>query len=408
MGRRRSGRPVWLVAAALLLLLGGCRIGTSDDVSLPPRAGVWSIDYVGPPGQVQMADLAAVSATEAWAVTEKRGSAGSWKPGLLRLLDGRWSAVQIPAQLRAQPWLRLAAAGPRSVWLYPDAWGGVPPQKSGDAPSGPWEHCPALRWDGTRWHQVPLGFPPVDLDVVSPDDAWALDASGAARHWDGTRWRTVPLPARGIDIEVRAADDVWVAGDKAFDDRPKQPAAVHWDGSGWQLTPLRRYQAPYDAEVVDNGSILRDIRAESAGDAWALGVHTVVDERDDAGRDEPRGAVDEHILLHWSGTRWQPVPGPPRPFRDKTYGQAVPDGTGGMLLGAWAYRTAEGTYFRIDAPPNTEGWQETDLPPLQRRWLTVQEADVIPGTHTILAAADLVGHDSVTRPAVIRLTLDAY
>lgn len=407
MGRRRSGGPVRLMAAALLLLLGGCRIGMSDDVPLPPRARAWSIDYVGPTGHVQMADLPAVSATEAWAVTEKRGSAGSWKPGLLRLLDGRWSTVQIPAQLRAQPWLRLAAAGPRNVWLYPDAWGGVLPQKTGDAPSGPWERCPALRWDGTRWHQVPLGFPPVDLDVVSPDDAWALDASGAARHWDGTRWRTVPLPARGIDIEARAADDVWVAGDKAFDDRPQQPAAVHWDGSGWQLTHLHRYQAPYDAEVVDNGSILRGIRTESAGDVWALGVHTVVDERDDAGREEPRGAVDEHILLHWSGTRWQPVPGPPRPFRDKTYGQAVPDGTGGMLLGAWAYRTAEGTYFRVDAPPNTEGWQETGLPPLQRRWLTVEEADVIPGTHTILAAADLVGHDSVTRPAVIRLTLDA-
>lgn len=114
---------------------------------------------MGPPGQVQMADLAAVSATEAWAVTEERGAAGSWKPGLLRLLDGRWSAVQIPAQLRGQPWLRLAAAGPRSVWLYPDAWDGVPPEKTGDAPSGPWKRCPALRWDGTRWHQVPLDFP---------------------------------------------------------------------------------------------------------------------------------------------------------------------------------------------------------------------------------------------------------
>ncbi|MFF1842674.1 hypothetical protein ACFVW9_13105 [Streptomyces sp. NPDC058217] len=406
MGRRRSGGPVRLLAAALLLLLGGCRIGMSDDVPPPPpRAGAWSIDYVGPPGQVHMSDLAAVSATEAWAVTEERGAADRWKPGLLRLLDGRWSAVQIPAQLRAQPWLRLAAAGPRNVWLYPDAWGGVPPQRSGDAPSGPWKRCPALHWDGTRWHQVPLDFPPVDLDVVSPDDAWALDASGAARHWDGTRWRTVPLPARGIDIEARAADDVWVAGDQAFDDRPKQPAAVHWDGSGWQLTRLRRYQAPYDAKVVDNGSILWGIRAESASDAWALGVHSVVDGRDED-REEPRD-VDERILLHWSGTRWQPMPGPPRPFRDKTYGQAVPDGTGGMLLGAWAYRTAEGTYFRIDAPPNTEGWQETSLPPLRRRWLTMVEADVIPGTHTILAAADLVGHDSAMQPAVIRLTPDA-
>lgn len=177
----------------------------------------------------------------------------------------------------------------------------------------------------------------MDLDVISPDDAWALDASGAARHWDGARWRTVQLPARGIDIEARAADDVWVAGDQAFDDRPKQPAAVHWDGSGWQLTRLRRYQAPHDAKVVDNGSILWGIRAESASDAWALGVHSVVDGRDED-REEPRD-VDERILLHWSGTRWQPMPGPPRPFRDRTYGQAVPDGTGGMLLGAWAYRT---------------------------------------------------------------------
>ncbi|MFE4961063.1 hypothetical protein ACFRCW_46025, partial [Streptomyces sp. NPDC056653] len=66
----------------------------------------------------------------------------------------------------------------------------------------------------------------------------------------------------------------------------------------------------------------------------------------------------------------------------------------------------EGKYFRIDAPPNTEGWQETSLPPLQRRWLTMREADVIPGTHTILAAANLVGHNS-TQPAVIRLTPDA-
>lgn len=149
---------------------------------------------------------------------------------------------------------------------------------------------------------------------------------------------------------------MWVAGDKAFDDHPKQPAAVHWGGSDWQLTRLRRYQAPYDAKVVDNGSILSGIRTESAGDAWALGAHSVVDGRDEDGREEPR-EVDERILLHWSGTRWQPVPGPPRPFRDKTYGQAVPDGTGGMLLGARAYRTAEGTYFRIDTPPNTEGWQ---------------------------------------------------
>ncbi len=129
-------------------------------------------------------------------------------------------------------------------------------------------------WDGQRWQRVPSSDPRslYAISARTASDIWAV--GDTILHWDGTQWTHVPGPlgftGSLYGVVAIAANDVWAVGDQI----------LHWDGMAWSLSP-----DPRPAEVA-----LRAVAAVSSTDLWAVGGN---------------------LILHWDGTFWQSVAGPP-------------------------------------------------------------------------------------------------
>lgn len=166
-------------------------------------------------------------------------------------------------------------------------------------------------WDGSTWSVVPnpasdpsLGGRLDTLKVISPDDVYAVgrqrDSNGTTiplvEHWDGKAWNIVPVPAAGsfsalTAISASSPNDIWVAGDQL---RPgttniAAPFIEHWDGTSWQVASL--------PDLGANGARATGIYAASPTDVWVTNLTPL---------QEPGE------FLHWDGTNWTTVqtPGP--------------------------------------------------------------------------------------------------
>ena len=277
-----------------------------------------------------LAGVAAISATDAWAV----GGSSTYRGApLIVHWDGtRWAIVRTP-RLRGYPYLAsVAATSTRNAWAVGAAG----------------NTTLILHWNGTSWRRVPspspTGWPQLlSVSAISGRSAWAVGSRSTRNgrdylmlHWNGKRWRIEPDPASPVvgatgqgdlvGVAASSASNVWAAGTGApgywtmFDhwngSHWKQllspnvfagilngvaiaphgtawavghvggaPLIMHWNGSVW-----RRMRSPHPP----GSAILRGVTATSGSSAWAVGAY----------------GSGQTLILRWNGHAWGRVPSP--------------------------------------------------------------------------------------------------
>ncbi|MBW8487013.1 WD40/YVTN/BNR-like repeat-containing protein [Actinomadura parmotrematis] len=249
---------------------------TGTMLALPAGAAAWrAVAPPAVPGPHLLSGVAAVSATEAWAV----GNAGQAP------LAARWDGASwtVPPGAPVNP--GLAGASLQDVAVLA-AGRAVAVGGGHDRLAG--AEVPLLHeWDGAAWTAWDGGGPGRVLTGVATagDEVWAV---GHGFPWGGAEgplvlhradggWRPVPVPAvprgRLLAVSGTAPDDVWAVG--AAD---RAALVLHYDGRAWRRTPVPALRAP-----------LADVAAVSRTEAWAVG------------RDQ---------VLRWNGRRWTRVKAP--------------------------------------------------------------------------------------------------
>ena len=161
--------------------------------------------------------------------------------------DGNWQKAPLPNLPRQVAAVRSLDAGGRLLGV-----GGTGYFPEG----GPATRALATRWIGSRWAVDRLG--PVgeldDVEVVSPDRAWAVGCAGGdvgcysnrtaalvlRRDADGG-WRPVPVPPVGRSAALTSVDvagklGVWVVGHWTDRSSDSHPLVFYRDGGEWVRT----------------------------------------------------------------------------------------------------------------------------------------------------------------------------
>lgn len=168
-------------------------------------------------------------------------------------------------------------------------------------------------WDGIKWSIADSPNPPgstvsylTKIVAVSADNIWAVGTDESSKssfllHYDGISWKIVIYSSTREmfnTITARASNDVWIAGSSYANNLARSvPLFKHWDGSSWT--------------IVSSPSIsgyIYGITAISANDVWAAGfAHSL---------SYSVGSVGP-LLMHYDGTSWRVVVGPPDSFPDE-------------------------------------------------------------------------------------------
>ena len=278
-----------------------------------------------------LSGVSAVSASDAWAVGGYETSAKVFKTLAVHWDGSRWSQVPSPSPGGAQGsgLSAVSAVSATGAW----AVGGATIKRVAKDL--------VLRWDGSRWSQVPSPSPGgargsglSAVSAVSAADAWAVGCYGfnvntgasttLALHWDGTRWAQVATPSPGAahsacleGVAALSASDAWAVG--FFTPNPtsgaQKPLVLHWDGARWAQVPS---PSPGDTLVTE----LTSVDAISATDAWAVG-------------DVFNGTsqTQRTLVFHWNGTRWARVASPSPGF-SALYGVSAVSASDAWAVGA--------------------------------------------------------------------------
>ena len=173
--------------------------------------------YPGPVSALSPADMWAVGSTAA----SLRSGTAVWK---VLHWNGRswrtmsWPKIQVRSGSTAYPW-GIAAAGPRALWAEAVI------QKRGDpAPTG----IRLLRWDGRRWHRVPVPYPatvPYSMAQDGHGGVWLENlAAGPSRevhlyHYSNGHWSSQLTPMwhgsrvwPGALAWIPGSRSLWAAG----------------------------------------------------------------------------------------------------------------------------------------------------------------------------------------------------
>jgi hypothetical protein len=241
----------------------------------------------------QLSAIAAISATDVWAVGKSSGSAG-FSSVIEHWNSASWSLVAHPANSILTG---IAGTSATDVWAV-----GSDFNASTGAATPVIEH-----FNGSAWSRlaVPAASGNDQFNAVaarSPSDAWAVGTSNFQKtlieHWDGGTWSIVPSPSPstaprgGLNIlnavAVDAAGDAWAVGQESIlvnGAGCNQTLAEHWDGAAWSVTPTP--QSTTTCDVFDA------VTATSPNDGWAVG-----------------SAGGAGLTEHWDGTGWNIVANP--------------------------------------------------------------------------------------------------
>lgn len=176
-----------------------------------------------------------------------------------------------------------------------------------------------MHWDGTTWAQVdsPVSGALNAIDLVAPDDVWAVGANGTILHWDGQVWSQVASPVDETleDVDMVSPTDGWAVGWPG--------SMLRWDGVQWSQVDTETSDVLYGVDMV------------SSTDGWAVGYRT---------------------LLHWDGQAWSSVAGCGNRSR---YGVDMVSATDGWIVGGnfGGYGGWEGVVCHW----NGESWSQQNL-----------------------------------------------
>jgi hypothetical protein len=329
-------------------------IGPTAIAASPTCSGAWIIERTPNPadGGNWLADVTAISPTDAWAVGGAEYSTESM-PLAIHWDGAAWSHVPTPPFRTGHASLRsVSATSADDVWA---AMGGL-------------SRTQVLHWDGIQWHKTqnpdPRAVDSIDaVHAIDRDDVWAVGGKlrrGVVRayalHWNGQEWTKVDtsraLDAASLDaVDASGPNDVWAVGSRNGD-----PFSMHWNGrrfkpvvlpplgddiehmsgvatpaagealaigversdtpkSGARAIGARRTAGAWTAIEMPNPStpefeqqlnVFSDISAVSPADAWAVGYHGAYNYLGH-GR-SPR----ETLIAGWNGTSWSSVETPNR------------------------------------------------------------------------------------------------
>jgi hypothetical protein len=215
----------------------------------------WSV-LASPVDEGALADVAATSARDAWAV----GEDGTGNPLILRWDGARWSPLEKPNGLRDVR--AIAAVSPRDVWIV---------GRRSDAAA-------IAHWDGRDWTTAATRREAflTDVAAISDRDVWAVGSSDRAlvMHWDGVRWKSlVRRPTNGHDdawlsaASAAARNDVWLGGGEHLEEMSPpvmEPLLLHWDGRR-----LTYEKVPYTFMTEFTG-----LARISSRETWAVSENT--------------------------------------------------------------------------------------------------------------------------------------
>jgi hypothetical protein len=342
--RMRRGAAV--VAVSILTLVASASAADADGRLVPspspdsPQSG--------------LADVAALSATNAWAVGSYfdplKGRYGADRTLVERWDGRRWTIVPTPEFGAGYSQLTgVAALSRKNVWVV----GSFTPENT--------QRSLALHFNGRKWKKVrvpdtinwdDLG----DVSAVAPDDVWAIGNSylgAVVIHWDGRSWKSLPSPVGYLTaVHAVGKDDVWAVGQRApgqgmgGDDVIYESLAAHWDGGAWTVVDTPNLPFHFN--------LLEDVSGASSNDLWAVGAAW--------DSTKPR----QPLVIHWDGTSWSLVP------------SADLGGTDSQLFGVAAVRPdLVWAVGRADGAAAIERWNGSE-------WSVAPIPDA--GTEEVLAA----------------------
>lgn len=327
--RRHLIRRRWSVSLAPLAAAASIAAITAI-VMLPQHHGQGAA-LTGMPKNSALLSVAAVSASDAWAVGMV--TSGRRILPLIMHWNGRdWTRSPINGSGRFEELQGVAAASARDAWAV------------GDTPDGVGGSKPyILHWNGSTWTPVPAPVMPRYVGalnavaVVSAHDAWAVgQAEGALiLHWNGTRWQNVPNPwIRGgkylDNVFARSADDVWAVGGAG-----SNSLILHWNGVSWTRLGAPKFRR-YGAKIFG-------VAAVSPRLTWLVG----------------EGQNGLPVILRWNGSVLQQLPRPKPTVGGAltgvsavSAGQAWAVGTGfhGAGLRTWIYRWRGHAWLKVPSP----------------------------------------------------------
>jgi hypothetical protein len=224
-------------------------------------------------GNNYLSGVAAVSASDIWAVGIYGPTSSGPGQTLIEHWNGTtWEVVSSPdAGSDDNQLISVAAVSASDVW----AVGFYRPTFSSS------EQTLIEHWDGTTWSIVSSPDQTSntnqlnDVAAVSASDVWAVGLYTATisspnqtliEHWNGTTWEVVSSPSQYSDdnqlsgVAAVTASDIWAVGSYG---PPGQTLIEHWDGTTWSIV-----SSPSQAS---NTGQLNDVAAVSASDVWAVG-----------------------------------------------------------------------------------------------------------------------------------------
>lgn len=254
--------------------------------------------------------IAVLAAVSLFGIAGASSASAPISAPLIAYWDGvSWTQQVVPNPDGSASLNAVAAVSATDVWAL-GSYG-----YSTSAPSAQWFKALAEHWDGSSWQQVAMPTPPnsseVHLDsasVVSSSDIWAVGSwadfgpgDGLApliEHWDGSAWSIVPSPvlpapvpnqsAKLYGVSAVSANDVWAVG--YIGTGTQRNLILHWDGRSWKRVP-----APRNGSL----SVLSGVTAVSASKVWAVGTFHFK---------HLGHLVTQAFALRWNGKVWQKMP----------------------------------------------------------------------------------------------------
>jgi hypothetical protein len=290
------------VAAFLALLAAPAGAATGFRVVTTPNPSTSGND---------LADVAAISSTDAWAVGSYEGDNTVPSKTLAEHWNGTaWSVVSTPNpgsssscggnngnELEA-----VSASSSSDVWAVGSYYSCTLPETL------------AEHWNGTAWSVVPTPSPGTnnynqlyDVVALSPTDAWAVGyyypgigeaARTLVEHWNGSAWSVVKSPNLGTTSTLTAitavsSTELWAVGYTYSQSADRTTMLVlHYAGGVWTASRVPRF--------TSGDQVLLGVTAVSGNDVWAVGDQEVYPN------------PQQTLAIHWNGTAWTVVPSPNR------------------------------------------------------------------------------------------------
>lgn len=260
---------------------------------------VASPDPAAPGMGNQLNDVAATSATDAWAVGTYVNTSHVGRSLLLHWNGSRWRVAPSPDRSTNTELLGVVVRSATNVWV------------TGDYDTSTFFAQTLIsHWNGRAWTPMPTPNPAgksnanylQNLAVPSSSAALAVghyfnstSALTFSARGDGTHWRTVATPnpagtsnADNLldDVAATSAANAWTVGEYRQVSGPYQTLILHWTGTAW-----KRLASP---DVTGQHNILYAVAATSSSNAWAVGGLASTQ----------TGLNLRTLILHWNGQTW--------------------------------------------------------------------------------------------------------